>query len=109
MFVANYTCSILGRQRIELFFKENLDKSIFDLITVSDEAFVIILVENNMETWIDQAKKEREVKENGFITCQPNGEHFEMRRPNGQSPSRKEKMFSMKATGAVRGKTDTTK
>ncbi len=57
MFVANYICSILGCWRIKLFFKENLDKSIFDLITVSNEAFAIILVENNTEKWIDQAKK----------------------------------------------------
>ncbi len=88
-FVANYTCSILGCQRIELFFKESLDKSIFDL------AFAIILVENNTEKWIDQAKKERELKENGVIACQPNGEPVKMKRAKGMVALKKRKMFSM--------------
>ncbi len=78
-FVANYTCSILWRQHIELFFKENLDKSIFDLITVSNEAFAIILVENNKEKWIDQADEEHELKENGFI-ARPNREPVEIKK-----------------------------
>ncbi len=66
-FVANYTCCILGWCWIKLIFKENLDKSIFDVLTVSDEAFAIILMENNTEKWTDQADKERELEENGFI------------------------------------------
>ncbi len=79
-FVANYTCSILGWRRIELFFKKNLDKSIFDILTVSDEAFAIILVEYNTEKWMDQADKERELEENGFIARPNDGSTPEMKK-----------------------------
>ncbi len=72
-FVANYTCCILGQFQIELFFKENLVKSIFDLLTISDETFDIILIENNTEKWINQATKECDLEENGSITSCTDG------------------------------------
>ncbi len=92
-FVANYICSTIRRQRVELFFKENLDKLIVDLITVSNDAFAIILVEDDTEKWIDQAKKERDLKENGFIARQPNREPVEMKSAKWTVALNKRKKF----------------
>ena len=59
-FVAYYTSQLIGQRKLEKLFKENLDKSIFDFITVSDEAFAIVILENNKEKWVQQATTKKD-------------------------------------------------
>ncbi len=63
--VGNYATCLLGCHWLELFFKENLEKSIIDTLTVSDEAFMIIILENDWDKWVDEAQRYQKADKDG--------------------------------------------
>ena len=52
-----YTSVIFGKRKIIQEFKKNKKCTLFDILTPSDEAFAIVILENNKEKWEGQAKK----------------------------------------------------
>ena len=56
-FLVRYTSLVVGKRKILTEFKKNKDMNIFDVIGPSDEAFAVVLYENNRDKWESQAKK----------------------------------------------------
>jgi len=56
-FVVKYTSMIFGKRKILSEFKKNKNCTLFDVLTPSDEAFAIVIFENNQDKWEGQAKK----------------------------------------------------
>ena len=62
-FVVKYTSMIFGKRKILQEFKKNKDCTLFDVLTTSDEAFAIVIFENNQDKWECQAKKIMKIDE----------------------------------------------
>ena len=56
-FIVKYTCMIFGKRKLIQEFKKNKSCTLFDVLTPSDDAFTIVIVENNKEKWDSQVKK----------------------------------------------------
>lgn len=62
-FLVRYTSLIIGKRKIVSAFKKQKGIDIFDILLPSDEAFAIVIYENNKEKWESQAKKIMKISE----------------------------------------------
>ena len=56
-FLVWYTSLVVGKRKILIEFKKNKDMNIFDVLVPSNEAFAVVLYENNRDKWESQAKR----------------------------------------------------
>ena len=57
-FATTYTSYLVGKRTLIKHLKHNKGASIFDKITPSDEAFAVLVFENNKEVWDEQHEEE---------------------------------------------------
>lgn len=68
---------IVGKRKIIQEFKKNKKCTLFDILSPSDEAFAIVILENNEEKWEGQAKKIMKLDEEEAINESHNKENNE--------------------------------
>ena len=59
-FATKYTSLLLGVRKIVNHMKETIDGHIFQILTPSDEAFAVVVFENNQEKWDDIHARDEE-------------------------------------------------
>jgi len=59
-FIEGFVVPLLGLRKVTKFFKTHTNKSIFDMMDESDEAWAISVLRNNEEMWIHEYNKKKE-------------------------------------------------
>ena len=77
-FIEGFVVPLLGLRKVTKFFKTNTNKSIFDVMDESDEAWAISVLRNNEEMWTHEySKKNEEAQETRKLAQKTQSENSE--------------------------------